>query len=79
VGVRPDPFPVSLEILERLFQSGTEVSPKALAERGVVDARKRRPIKIVGGGELTKKLLLRGVAVTATVRTAIEKAGGSIE
>lgn len=77
VGSRPVSQPVSLHTLEKLFEAGAEVSPKTLAEKGVSHVRKTRPIKIVGG-TLTKKLSLNGVAVSASARAAIEKAGGTI-
>src|SRR3990167_3689018 len=78
VGTRLDALALSLNHLDTLFESGAEVSPKVLAERGVEHARNMRPIKIVGGGALKKKFLFKGVAVSSTARAAIEKAGGTI-
>jgi large subunit ribosomal protein L15 len=72
------PIVISIERLNTLFESGAQISPKELAAKGAVHNRKMTPIKIVGGGELTKKLTLTGVAVSSSARIAIEKAGGTI-
>lgn len=77
VGTRPDAIALPLGRLEKLFESGTTVSLSALAERGVT-GRKFKPVKIVGGGELTKKLSIQGLEVSASAKAAIEKAGGTI-
>lgn len=71
---------VPLEALEALFDNGTEVTPKLLVERKAVPSRgdKLPTIKILGTGSLTKKLVVKGCAVSASAKAAIEKAGGSI-
>lgn len=79
VGTREDSVPLSILRLESLFESGTEISPKTLVARGLLRARDTRPIKIVGGGALSKKLSLKGLAVSAPARSAIEKAGGQVK
>ena len=78
VGTRPDAFALPLARLDALFDSGQEVTQTTLAAKGVVNLRKRVPVKIVGGGELKKKFTLKGIGVSASARVAIEKAGGSI-
>jgi large subunit ribosomal protein L15 len=77
-GTKLDAVAISLEILENLFESGAEVTHKALAERGAIHARKKYAVKIVGGGALTKKLSLKGIFASASAKAAIEKAGGTI-
>ena len=69
---------VSLDRLEKLFESGAEVSRKVLAERGVISKRTMPPVKIVGTGTLSKKLSCKGISVSGSARLAIEKAGGTI-
>lgn len=69
---------ISLDKLEKLFENGAEVSSKVLAEKGAISARTMPPVKIVGTGNLSKKLSIKGVAVSASARLAIEKAGGTI-
>lgn len=77
VGTRPDAIVLPLSRLDTLFESGAIVSHVVLEERGVV-GRKFAPVKIVGGGALTKKLSIQGIQVSASAKNAIEKAGGSV-
>ncbi len=77
-GTRLDAIAISLNRLEKLFESGAEVSSKILAEKGAISARTMPPVKIVGTGALSKKLSFKGIAVSASARLAIEKAGGTI-
>ena len=77
-GTKLDAVVVSLERLDALFESGAEVTPRALAAKGVFRARKMPPVKIVGGGSFAKKLSLKGIPTSASARVAIEKAGGTI-
>lgn len=73
-----EPIAISLDRLEKMFQSGAEVSRKNLIDMGVLSKRMKNPIKIMGNGKLTKKLSLVGVTASATAKAAIEKAGGDI-
>lgn len=77
VGTSPDALALSVGRLDKLFESGATVSLQTLSERDVV-GRKFRPVKIVGGGELSKKLTIEGIQVSASAKAAIEKAGGTI-
>lgn len=77
VGTRPDALALSVGRLDKLFESGATISSDTLLERGIL-RRKVRPVKIVSGGELAKKLTIQGIAVSASAKAAIEKAGGTI-
>jgi large subunit ribosomal protein L15 len=68
---------VSLEDLTAMPE-GAEVTREALAEAGVISLRKGPP-KILGNGELTRAVVVRGVKVSAGARSRIEAAGGRIE
>jgi len=68
---------VTLDDLQRLPE-GTEVTPQALAEAGVIRARKG-PAKLLANGELTHAVTVRGVKVSAGAREKIVAAGGRIE
>ena len=72
--------PVNLSVLEATFAAGETVSPKTLVAKGVVKTvRKRAPaVKILGAGELTKKLTVEGCAISATAAAKVEKAGGTV-
>ena len=74
-------IPVSVFLVAARFEAGSVVTPKALAERGIIRARGSHvpPIKIVGKDSIDKKLSFKGISVSASVREVIEKAGGSIE
>ncbi len=74
---------VNLKALETNFKSGETITAKVLAERGLIRVRKNASsapvVKILGTGELTKKLTISGCKVSESAKAAIEKAGGSIE
>ncbi|HEV8677414.1 MAG TPA: 50S ribosomal protein L15 [Candidatus Paceibacterota bacterium] len=74
---------VNLGALEASFKAGEIVNAKTLSERGLIRMRKNaqsKPVvKILGTGELSKKLVIAGCKVSGTAKAAIEKAGGSIE
>ena len=68
--------PVNLADLEARFDDGAEVSPATLAERRLA-TRKDVPVKILGQGELKKKLTVNAHAFSKTAREKIEAAGGT--
>ena len=59
------------------FRDGSTVGPDELRGRGL--AKKRGPIKILGEGELGKKLTVKAHAFSVGAVAAIESAGGSVE
>lgn len=67
---------VNVERLEE-FAAGATVGPDELRRRGL--ARKRGPIKILGQGELTKKLTVRAHAFSVGAVERIQAAGGTVE
>ncbi len=77
-GTKLDALVLTIARVEALFDSGSEVTLRALADKGVVRARKVVPVKVVGGGVMSKKISFKGIAVSASARSAIEKAGGII-
>ncbi len=76
-GTRMDAVAISVERLGVLFDAGAEITVRSLVEKGIISRRTMPPVKIVGGGELSKKLTLKGIPVSASARAAIEKAGGT--
>lgn len=68
---------IKLGMLDSVFDSGAEITMKALIAKGMI-GRNVDSAKIVGGGETSKKFNLKGVGATGPVRAALEKAGGSI-
>src|SRR4051812_14289658 len=69
--------PVNVATLEERFDAGAEVTPDTLVERGVLKNTKI-DVKILGNGELKKKLNVTAHAVSASAREKIEAAGGTI-
>jgi large subunit ribosomal protein L15 len=74
---RTSTVPVNVAALEERFDAGAEVTPESLVEKGVLK-NTRTDVKILGNGELKKKLAVTAHAVSATAREKIEAAGGSI-
>ena len=68
--------PVNLSDLDR-FDSGAEVTPESLREKGL--AKRKDPVKILAKGDISKKLTVRAHAFSASAREKIEGAGGSAE
>ena len=75
---RTETQPVNLKDLDARFDSGAEVTPESLREKGLA-TRKDVPVKILGGGDLGKKLTVRVHYASKSAREKIEGAGGSIE
>jgi large subunit ribosomal protein L15 len=69
--------PVNLADLEQRFDAGAEVDPDSLRAAGL--AKRRHPVKVLGRGEISKKLTVRAHAFSASAREKIEAAGGSAE
>ena len=73
---RTHTVPVNLSSLERVFDDGAEVTLEALVEKGVIKNTKT-DVKVLGNGELKKKLSVTVHAFSASAREKIEAAGGS--
>ncbi len=71
---------IKLADLEIKFQDGDEINQKTLVKSGLISKMKIiKGVKILGSGELTKKLsIASGILVTISAKKAIEKAGGKI-
>ena len=70
-------YHVNLRDLEARFDDGAEVTPEALVEKGLV-RNSRFDVKVLAGGELTKKLTVTVHRASAAAREKIEAAGGSV-
>jgi large subunit ribosomal protein L15 len=68
--------PVNLRDLERVFEAGSEVTLESLVEKGLI-RNTRTDVKILGDGELTKKLAVTAHGFSASARAKIEAAGGT--
>jgi large subunit ribosomal protein L15 len=68
---------VNVERLSEAFEPKATVTPEDLLGKGIV--RKGLPVKVLGRGDIDRALTVRAHAVSATARTKIEGAGGTIE
>jgi large subunit ribosomal protein L15 len=75
---RVEVYPVNVSLLESLFDAGATVDLAALREKGLIPKRIEQ-IKILGEGDLTKKLTIKAHRASTTAKEKIEKAGGSLE
>jgi large subunit ribosomal protein L15 len=69
--------PVNVGDLEARFDAGAQVTPETLRAAGLV--KRRDAIKLLGRGELKKKLTVKVHAYSATAREKVEGAGGTCE
>jgi hypothetical protein len=69
--------PVNAGELERRFDAGADVTPESLRAKGLIKTL-RNDVKILGQGELTKKLAVSAHGFSAAATEKIEAAGGSV-
>jgi large subunit ribosomal protein L15 len=74
---RTSTVPVNVGALDA-FDNGAEVTPESLVEQGVIKNTKT-DVKVLGNGDLKKRLTVRVHAISATAREKIEAAGGTVE
>ncbi|KPJ60948.1 MAG: 50S ribosomal protein L15 [Latescibacteria bacterium DG_63] len=68
---------VNVEKLSKL-ESGSEVTPESLFEKRLV-RNSKKPIKLLGAGEISIPLRIKVHAISKPARERIEQAGGSVE
>lgn len=62
--------------LDEAFEAGDEVTVASLTAKGMV--KKKRPVKLLGHGEVTKALTVDVDAITQTAQDKISAAGGTV-
>ncbi len=75
---RVEYVPVNVSRLDAVFADGDVVDSESLVAKGVIK-HDYIPVKVLGTGELTKKLTVRVDKVSATAASKIEAAGGKVE
>ncbi len=77
---RVRPVVINLSAIEAVFDAGAAISPQTLVARGLIRRNgKRAPtVKILGTGELSKKLIVSACTVSGAARAKIEAKGGSV-
>lgn len=71
----------NLDVLESAFSAGEEVTLASLHEKGLLTAGKAKnsSVKILGTGDITKKLVISGCEVSASAKEKVLKAGGEVK
>ncbi len=76
----PEAIVFNCAFLDLHFSNGDIVSPSTLKEKGFIKGAiaRKSPIKILGSGDLSKKLTIEGCLVSTTAQEKIQRAGGTI-
>ena len=69
---------VNVSRLNDAFEDGAEVDCKALLEKGII-SKELDGLKVLGNGEITKKLTVKAAIFSASAKEKIEAAGGKAE
>lgn len=69
---------INLDVLEKHFEGGAEVTAEALAAKHLIK-KVKGGVKVLGRGEITKKFTLKVAAISGSARSKVEAAGGTIE
>ncbi len=72
----PKAIPINLKLIDGVFSASETVSPASLLEKKLIKAGEK--VKILGSGDLTKKLNFDGLIFSESAKVKIEKVGGSI-
>jgi large subunit ribosomal protein L15 len=74
----PNVAVVNVGELNESFEAGTEITPELLAEKGLIRS-KFDELKVLGDGELSKKLQITAHRFSASAEQKITAAGGSFQ
>jgi len=75
---RIEAFPINCGLLEDIFDVGATVDIDTLRAKGVVP-KKTKVVKILGNGELTKKLMIKAHGFSESAKSKVEAVGGVAE
>ena len=80
LGKKIKPEIVNLDLLNKVFENGEMITSESMVEKGIIRRIKGvlPKVKILGGGEVTKKFIITGCLVSLPAKAKIEKAGGSV-
>lgn len=72
--------PVNVGRLENICNNGDVVTPQWLFDNGVITTKKtlRQGVKILGGGDFSRKITVKGCIVSARAAEKITQAGGEV-
>lgn len=74
-------LPVNISVLEKVFSDGDVITPTFLIDKKVIKKIKGRVprVKILGLGDVTKKITIEGCSVSKSAVEKIQKAGGVVK
>lgn len=74
------PHVVNVSVLNAAFSDGDTVTPASLLEQGAVSRQRGRipKVKVLGTGDISKKITLSGCTYSESAKEKIEKAGGKV-
>lgn len=70
--------PVNVSTLEQEYKAGETVSLESLKEKGLIRKRSEN-VKILGNGEISKKLKISGLPISEVAKDKVLSAGGSVK
>ncbi len=73
-----EPTAINLDILEQNYKDGDTVSLETLKKKALI-AQRTVSVKILGDGEITKKITVSDLPASESAKQKIQKAGGSIK
>lgn len=78
--IQAKPAIINLATLDKIFKDGDTITPVSLSAKKLVKQERGQvpAVKILATGDLTKKLNFEGCLVSASAKTKIEQAGGTI-
>lgn len=78
--LKPTPVVVNLAALEQVFDNGAVISPLSLFEKGIINSARNstKVVKILGMGNITKAFKVEACEISASAKSKIEAAGGSV-
>ena len=79
--IQDKPAVINVALIEEVFNVGDSITPTILVEKFAIEkiSGKIPKVKILGDGEITKKVIITGCLVSASAKSKIEKVGGSVK
>jgi len=75
------PVVINLELLEKHFSNGDKINPTVLLEKVLIEKKSGKvpKVKVLSGGEITKKVIISNCLFSNRTKEKVEKAGGEIK
>lgn len=80
LSIQTKPSIINLKDIDTGFANGDKITPGVLAEKGLVKSMKGRAlkVKVLGNGDITKKVSVEGCDVSESAKKKIADAGGNV-